>query len=362
MTPRVLVVGGGLTSAVTSCLLREELQSRCQLAIWDKARGAGGRLSTSRGPEGCGNADLGAQYVTVSPHYQQRHQRFYSELTGAGVLAPLSAIVQGLRVLAPLSATVQGLRPSPAGTRHLVASDGSSALVRHFLRRATAEPEFGQHVTEVSPGDSTVSVVTAAGRQEAFDVVVLTMPTPQILGLGGSLLKGSDADEDSVVAGLRGVEYSSRYALGLFFDKPGAVDVPWGATYVSDHPVIRYVAVDNVKRGKDTAPTSVVVHTSVAFGVEHVEKTPDQVQPILLRHVTELFPDWPVPVTIKCQKWRFSQVVTPYPGSPGHVVLCRRPLVVAAGDAFTHSNVDGCIESAESTAQGVIQYVKSLHS
>ena len=37
----MLVVGGGLTSAVTSCLLREELGGRCQLAVWDKARGAG---------------------------------------------------------------------------------------------------------------------------------------------------------------------------------------------------------------------------------------------------------------------------------------------------------------------------------
>ena len=59
----------------------------------------------------------------------------------------------------------------------------------------------------------------------------------------------SESDAE-LCAGLRAVEYSSRYALGLFFDTPGALDVPWGAKYVSDHPVIRYVAVDNVKRGK----------------------------------------------------------------------------------------------------------------
>ena len=53
-------------------------------------------------------------------------------------------------------------------------------------------------------------------------------------------------------AGLRGVRFSSRYALGLFFGAAGGPSVAWGARYVSDHPVIRYVAVDSVKRGQGT--------------------------------------------------------------------------------------------------------------
>ena len=62
--------------------------------------------------------------------------RFYSELQSAGVVAPLSA-------------TVQGLRPSAPGTKHLVATEGTSSIVRHFLSRAGVSPEFNRKVTEV---------------------------------------------------------------------------------------------------------------------------------------------------------------------------------------------------------------------
>ena len=41
------VIGGGITSAVTSALISEKSQN-VELTIWDKAKGAGGRMSTSR--------------------------------------------------------------------------------------------------------------------------------------------------------------------------------------------------------------------------------------------------------------------------------------------------------------------------
>ncbi|XP_043234346.1 renalase-like isoform X1 [Amphibalanus amphitrite] len=344
MTPRVLVVGGGLTSAVTSSLLREELGSRCQLTVWDKARGAGGRMSTSRGPEGCGTVDLGAQYITVTPQFQQLHNKFYSELQLAGLLAPLTT-------------TVQGLRPAPAGSQHLVTPRGTSALVKHFFSRAEVTPEFNQRVTEVSTDGAQCVVTTETGRTESFDAILLTMPPPQILELGGTLKKDIESNP-ALSSGLRSVRFSSRYALGLFFGAGGGPKVDWGAKYVSDHPVVRYVAVDNVKRGQASGPSSVVVHTSVQFGEEHVEKTPAEVQPILERHVTELFPDWPAPTSVKCQKWRYSQVTEPFPGRPGHVVLSEQPLVVAAGDVFNRSNMDGCLESATGAARLLVEKLR----
>ncbi len=48
---------------------------------------------------------------------------------------------------------------------------------------------------------------------------------------------------------LQKVSYSSRYAMGLFY-KPGTVlDIPWKAKYFYDDPCIRFVALDNKKRG-----------------------------------------------------------------------------------------------------------------
>lgn len=42
------------------------------------------------------------------------------------------------------------------------------------------------------------------------------------------------------------------------------------------------------------------------------------------------------------------QVLTSVPDCPGHMTILDRPLLVCGGDAFTHSNFDGCVESAES--------------
>jgi renalase len=49
------------------------------------------------------------------------------------------------------------------------------------------------------------------------------------------------------------------------------------------------------------------------------------------------------------------QVVRPYPGAPGCVVLHEDPLLLAGGDGFVHSNFDGCVVSAQKMVQIVGQ-------
>ena len=79
------------------------------------------------------------------------------------------------------------------------------------------------------------------GDTADFDAVVLTMPAPQILGLAGSVADLISARPD-IKSGLESVGYSSRYALGLFWDEP-AVNLGMGAgkvaEYISDDPVFR---------------------------------------------------------------------------------------------------------------------------
>lgn len=106
---------------------------------------------------------------------------------------------------------------------------------------------------------------------------------------------------------------------------------PWSARYVADSNIIRYIAADSRKRNAGPSawpsvppPTvaivtlicpdvpgrgpSLVVHTSVPFGLEHLEEDQEQVQPLILEELDQLLPGLPPPVAIKCQKWRYSQV------------------------------------------------------
>uniref|UniRef100_A0A3B5KMC8 Amine oxidase domain-containing protein n=1 Tax=Xiphophorus couchianus TaxID=32473 RepID=A0A3B5KMC8_9TELE len=98
---------------------------------------------------------------------------------------------------------------------------------------------------------------------------------------------------------------------------------------------------------------SLVVHTSVPFGLEHLENDKDAIQPIILQELQRLLPDLPQPVSIKFQKWRYSQVLTSVPNCPGHMTILEQPLLICGGDAFTHSNFDGCVESALSVCRAL---------
>ncbi|XP_062382959.1 renalase-like [Sardina pilchardus] len=85
---------------------------------------------------------------------------------------------------------------------------------------------------------------------------------------------------------------------------------------------------------------------AVPFGVEHLEEEKERVQPFIMDELHRLMPDLPPPASVKCQKWRYSQVTRSVADCPGQMTLLSEPLLVCGGDGFTQSNFDGCIESA----------------
>uniref|UniRef100_K7EF18 Renalase, FAD dependent amine oxidase n=1 Tax=Ornithorhynchus anatinus TaxID=9258 RepID=K7EF18_ORNAN len=147
---------------------------------------------------------------------------------------------------------------------------------------------------------------------------------------------------------LESASYSSRYALGLFYEAGTEIDVPWAARYISSNPCIRFVSIDNKKRSIESSEVgpSVVIHTSVPFGIKHLEGSSEEVQELILKQLETILPNLPKPVHIKCQKWRYSQVTQAVPSCPGQMTLHLNPLLICGGDGFTHSNFDGCTASA----------------
>ncbi|XP_056325596.1 renalase isoform X2 [Danio aesculapii] len=275
---RVLIVGAGLTGSVCASLLQRELPNKVNIVVWDKARGAGGRMSTSRSPNNpsC-SVDLGAQYISATQYYAQIHSSFYEELLAQDILKPLSAPVEGMML-------------KEEGMVNYVTPHGISSIVKHYLKESGAEVFYNRHVTHIHRKDTGWEVCRKEGAPERFDVVVLTMPVPQILQLQGDV--GSLMGENQRRK-LEAVSYSSRYALGLFYKADTRIDVPWAAKYVSNNPCIRFIAIDDKKRNlesKDSGP-SVVVHTSVPFGIQHLEKEKDAVQPIILEELEKLMPE-----------------------------------------------------------------------
>ncbi|XP_048801738.1 renalase isoform X2 [Lagopus muta] len=273
---RVLVVGAGLTGGACAALLRGATRER--LCVWDKARGAGGRMSTSRSARDAScTADLGAQYVS---RRAESRGSFYEELLSRGILEPLSARIEGLA--------------EKEGSCDYVAPQGISSVVKYYLLQSDADVCYERHVTHISLQDGKWEVSSKMGSPELFDVVILTMPVPQILQLQG----------------------------------------------------------DIVNKSPEIGP-SVVVHTTVTFGREHLDSDPAEVQQLILSHLENLVPSLPKAASVKCHKWRYSQVTKAVPNCSGQMILHTQPLLICGGDGFTCSNFDGCIESAMSLAETV---------
>lgn len=275
--------------------------------------------------------DLGAQYITRSSHYAEKHQSFYDELLACGVLKPLTSPIEGMVM--------------KDGDCNFVAPQGISSIVNHYLKESGAEIFFRHCVTQINLRNNKWEVTKETGSSEQFDFIVLTIPVPQILQLQGDIVNLiSECQRQQ----LESVSYSSRYALGLFYETGTKIDVPWAGQYITSNPCIRFISIDNKKRNIDSPEIgpSLVVHTTVPFGLTYLECSIEDVQKLIFQQLESILPGLPQPVATTCQKWRHSQVTNAIANNSGQMTVHLKPFLACAGDAFTQSNFDGCITSA----------------
>jgi len=333
-------VGGGITSAMTASIIMETIPNIC-VTVWDKARGAGGRMSTSRSPsDPTSSVDLGAQYISATPNYYKKHHDVYKSLIDQKVLVPANvSLIEGMR---------QDRIGEQEETRHFVVPEGMSSLVKHMFKKSGVELNFQRRISEIyKEEEKRWRVKTECGLEDVFDAVVLTMPVPQLLALGGHIPTLLN-QQPTMKTSLENVSYSTRFVLGLYFGEKINLDVKWACKYVADNPIIRFISVDNIKRGKIDSSTSILVHSTVKFGLENINKTHEEVRPLIEAALAEMFPSWPQAKEVKSLKWLYSQVHKGYPNSPGSIKLNSSPPIILGGDAFSQSNFDGCVESAVS--------------
>lgn len=351
----MLIVGAGLTGSLTAAILKKN-SLPLTVTVWDKAYDAGGRTSTHRDPGNPGLCvDMGAQYISraariqsqdANQEYECLRECLYEDLLSSNVLSPFCGLIEGEKKHLTTSIV-----------QNYVSPQGLNNIVKHFLTQSGAEVVFQQHVTgvhrNVDDKDGSQVLCVTSDRERTFDGVILTLPVPQLISLRGSIFAELDT---KTLANLNSVTYSSRYALGLFYDDAITRPEAWSAKYFDD-PVVRFAAWDTAKRGCPLRGSSLLLHTSVPFGIEHMEDDREVVKELISHKAVELIPGLQhfAPVHSHLKRWRYSQVFQVYPGSPGCVVLSRNPLVVATGDGFSGSNFENCIRAAQSTVKEVIK-------
>jgi len=333
---KVLVVGGGLSGGTLSYFLKSK--KHFKITCWEKSRGLGGRAATKRSSKisGC-QADTGLQYLT---RYEKsaRHDEIYKLLSEKGVISTMDV------------KNVANMRPGSEKMQHFKAINGTNTIAKTLWEETSAEVIKLQKLKSLDYSQNQVIAENEQGEKENFDLVVLTIPPPQIT----RDISFIPPIEKKVQETIDKVKFSARFALVYFFGGDYDIDTRVAASYAANRDdAIVYWNIDEAKRfGMDTEMNFRTIMFHFKKGL-YTDMTPAEALPKLQEHVAKSFPNLPTPAEAVPHRWLFSQVDQKCPVSQGFLSLDDR--IIICGDSFgTRGNFDGCVESASLTADHIL--------
>ena len=249
---KVAIIGAGLAGLAAA---RSLVAHGVAVRLFDKGRGAGGRMATRR-VETEGHAfafDHGAQYLTA----RRKVFRATLDAVGAKPWPQPGRFVGAPRMSQLPRALAEGL--DLALSRHVLAIEGAPRAWR--LRHAPA--------AAVKPGRPAPS--EGVIEEGPFDAVLVALPSPQAV----ELLAGP-APNLAALAG-RAVMAPCWTMMVALTERPNMPE--W--LQLEEGP-IAWLARDSSKPGRHHADECWVVQASAAWTREHLERPADQVAALLL--------------------------------------------------------------------------------
>ena len=289
---RIAVVGAGIAgSACASSLQRAGMR----VTLFDKSRGAGGRMATRRAQwTGADGAERVAEFDHGAPCFTAEHPRFRA----------LMARAEAVGCVARWQPRVHDQGFAPLSRSSYVAVPTMSALCRHLL--AGVELSFEQPVQRLQRhAHGWQVVVEGRGAAGPFDQVIVALPAPQAaLLLAGHQDRWADA--------LSRVATEACWTLMAVTDD---VDWPRDAAQLTRGPV-EWVIRNDRKPGRHATPgcASWVVHASPAWSQLHLEDDPAQVSEALSAALAAALPRTLQPIRwhhAAVHRWRHALATGP---------------------------------------------------
>lgn len=286
---RIAIVGAGIGGLT----LAHALKDHCDITVFEKGRGAGGRMSTRR--EGQYAFDHGAQSFTVrTPAFADwleplRHDGLVAEWTG-----PLVTLSHG-----------KLLGPRYSNEIHHVAVPGMNAITKALANGI--DLKSGIDVAPIASGNGPHALFDAAGTALGdFDLVISAS-----VARHARMLFPAAAKEAPF---MRDVAMRPCHALIVAFDRPW--DEDWIAARIIDGP-LDWLSVDCTKPGRDRSVTTLVAQTKSDWSRHHVDIAAPHLAPLLFEALKASLPlDLPEPALLKAHRWGAAFVDAPQRGGP----------------------------------------------
>ena len=286
---RIMIVGAGLSGL--ACARRLQAAGH-EVALYDKGRGPGGRLSTRRAetPLGTLRFDHGAQYLTAT---RDAFASLLSMLEADGVVARWA----GRIVDRSLAGRVGDAPDRP----RYVGVPGMNAVVKHLANGL--DVSWGQRVAVLSGEPGRLHATLDDGDEVGpFDQIVVAVPAEQAGDLLRPLAPALAVEADAVRS-------TPNWTLMLAFDQPLAVAFD-GYRDRAGAP-LAWLARNTSKPGREGEGAETwVAQASPDWSSAHLEWSPEDVTADLVARFRALT-DAPAPVYSAAHRWRYAQVSTP---------------------------------------------------
>lgn len=283
--PHVAVVGAGIAGLACATELQ---RAGLTVSVFDKSRGAGGRMSTRRA-DGW-QCDHGAQYFTARDAAFRAEVRHWCDAGAAAPWLPrLTCLPHDMPAIAAVTAEVErfvGMPRMTAPANYLAGGLSLSARTTIEQLRSTTH---GWQLLSAEHG----WLAGQAGEVANFDAVLLAIPAPQ----AAALLQQPAAQLADLATS---VTMRGCWAVMLNFAAP--VDLPFDAAFVQRGP-LRWIARDRSKPGRSGAETW-LLHASGEWSEDHLEQDAGLVAQQLTAAFAEL--GGPAPQTRTAHRWRYA--------------------------------------------------------
>jgi hypothetical protein len=271
----VAVIGAGIAGLAAAGRLQK---AGCQVVVFDKSRGVGGRMATRR--EEAYAFDHGAQYFTAHGPVFAGQIEAWERLGLVAHWPPqgLSGRAEGCWV---------GVPGMTAPCRNL--AEGLLVVTGCTVRSIAREDGLWRLGSEQG-------TVSAAGL-DRFDMVVLAIPAPQ----ASPLIAGSGVS----LPGTEDIVYAPCWALMLAGDKDFS-ELP--AAFSPEDGAISWVARNGTKPGRPTGEETLVVHATPDWSRAHLEEAPETVATQLAQRLAACTRRSLEPTFVKAHRWRYALV------------------------------------------------------
>lgn len=315
--PKIAVIGAGMTGL--SCA-RVLAQNGFAPAIFEKSRGLGGRIATRRVSEDMA-FDHGAQYATA------RDNRFQDVIETASTQ----------NACATWSPEIQD---KPNNQDWLVGTPAMNALLKPLAKGLVLN--HLSRVMAVERNEAGWQVQSSLSpQQEAFDIVVSTVPAPQAQALfkADAVIANSLSTVTMAPCWTLMIAFSSRFEPGFDVWRGADQDLDW-------------IGRNSSKPGRSPSPDCWVVHASPAWSTDHLELNPEDIATKMMAAITSTLPA-PLPQIeyAVAHRWRYARTTTAL-GTP---YLCSDDQTLfVGGDWCLGARIECAFESGTAMGHAVI--------